>query len=69
MPDQILLINMSKFYKPVAVPLWLVTAHDRAVRSALSVMLGSALASNKSCKVARDTLVGLKTRQKFKENS
>ena len=59
---------MSKFYKPVAVPLWLVTAHDRAVRSALSVMLGSALASNKSCKVARDTLAGLQKKKKKTDN-
>ena len=45
------------------LPLGLETAQDKAVRPELSAMLGSALASSKSFKVARRTLAGLQNEQ------
>lgn len=45
------------------LPLGLETAQDKAVRPQLSAMLGSALASSKSFKVARRTLTGLQNEQ------
>ena len=48
-----------------AIPILLVTAHDRAVRPTLSATLGSALACNKSCRVVRHTLAGLKNKTKI----
>ena len=45
------------------LPFGLETAQDKAVRPELSAMLGSALASSKSFKVARRTLAGLQNEQ------
>ena len=41
------------------IPLGFVTAHDKAVRPAVSAILGSAFAANKSFKVRRQTPEGL----------